>query len=453
MKKILLFILILAVYGTVSAQLRLTEQFLNPPFTTSGNLGTLNSWVQTGTGTDVQVNYRADNTGALVYPGYSSGRTSVSIARYTPGSSGTDPYKNFNATVSTNSNTVVFLSFVIRVSAAQTDYCVAFRTGAGDYLGRIFVRSTAVAPGVNFGIETNSSNNVDWTGLYSYNTTYLLVMRYDINDADNDDDVYLWVNPVLTSEPLPGTQQADVSNTGDDDNTTLSALAIRQAGNNACAAQLDAFRVAIGTGQLTTAANASAAWSNLAPQGAPLPVKLGGIKAYEKQSGIQLDWTAYSEENLSNYQVERSADGKTFEAIGSVAARNSFMETKYGWYDASPLAGVNFYRLKSIDIDSKSAYSSIVRVSLDKDSRTITIYPNPVQNGYLSFQSAGLSRGDYWIKITNAAGQQLYSSKFSHHGGAINQTIELPISIRSGMYSLQLESQEARIMSKSFIVQ
>ena len=55
----------------------------------------------------------------------------------------------------------------------------------------------------------------------------------------------------------------------------------------------------------------------------PLPVNLSNIRAFEKLQGIQIDWTAYQEQNLSHYSVERSADGITFTSIGQVASLNS----------------------------------------------------------------------------------------------------------------------------------
>ena len=184
-----------------------------------------------------------------------------------------------------------------------------------------------------------------------------------------------------------------------------------------------------------------------------LPVKLSNIKAYEKQSGIQIDWTAYSEENLSKYQIERSANGSVFTFIGEVTARNSMTETKYSFFDPNPLWGVNFYRLKTIDADSRFGFSSIIKVNLDKSVKDITVYPNPVTGGYVSLQSADLAKGNYTVKLFTDNGQQVYSQRFSHTGGAINETIQLPNGTKSGMYSMQLDNDAVKVMTKTFIVQ
>lgn len=185
----------------------------------------------------------------------------------------------------------------------------------------------------------------------------------------------------------------------------------------------------------------------------PLPVKFSGIKAFEKQSGIQIDWAAYNEENVDIYQVERSADGVLFVPIGDVDARNSVTETKYSFFDAAPLSGVNFYRLRNVDIDGKSGYSNIVKVSLDKSVKSITIYPNPVRGEFISLQSSDLGKGNYSVRVMNSAGQQVYMQRFSHTGGAINETIQLPSGMQSGIYILQLDKEGTKVLAKAFVVQ
>ena len=185
----------------------------------------------------------------------------------------------------------------------------------------------------------------------------------------------------------------------------------------------------------------------------PLPVRLGDIKAYEKQQGIHIDWTAYSEQNLSHYEIERSADGSSFAAAGTVTARNLSADTKYNWYDATPLRGTNFYRIKSVDADGQLTYSPVMKVNLDKSIKGFTVYPNPVTGGYLSVQSSDLSRGDYTVKIYSSGGQQVVAQRFNHSGGAVNKTIQLPAGTKAGVYSLYIESEGNRMLTKSFMVQ
>lgn len=185
----------------------------------------------------------------------------------------------------------------------------------------------------------------------------------------------------------------------------------------------------------------------------PLPVKIGSIKAYEKANGVQLDWTAFTEINLDKYIIERSADGRHFTAIGDVAAFNSPNESRYGFFDPSPLAGVSFYRLRNLDIDGRSDYSKIVRVDLGGKGGLINVYPNPAPSGTFISYNGNLAKGNYTARIFNASGQQVWVQKFSHSGGAINQTIQLPASVRPGMHNLQLDNEGTKVATRSFMVQ
>ncbi len=95
-----------------------------------------------------------------------------------------------------------------------------------------------------------------------------------------------------------------------------------------------------------------------------LPVKLSSFTGYRAGDKVNLKWVTESEINTSHYVIERSSDGRVFSTIGEVASLNSASQTVYNFVDQSPLAGRNYYRLKMVDNDDKSAYSNIVLVNM-----------------------------------------------------------------------------------------
>ena len=193
--------------------------------------------------------------------------------------------------------------------------------------------------------------------------------------------------------------------------------------------------------------------ANTAANQNPLPLTFGDMKGYAKNGGIQIDWTTYNEYNVDHYEVERSVNGTLqFETLGQTAAHNTSGKSEYRWLDATPVFGNNFYRIKSVDIDGKISYGVIIRVNLSSSGKDIVIYPNPVPNRYLSFQSGDLQKGNYVVKIMSSNGQAIYRQEFEHPGGAFSQTISLPASIKSGMYNLQLIKGN-EVINKTFIVQ
>jgi hypothetical protein len=187
--------------------------------------------------------------------------------------------------------------------------------------------------------------------------------------------------------------------------------------------------------------------------GAVLPVKFGSIKAYEKQNGIQLDWKVYTEYNVKGYQIERSADGRTYITVGSLPALyNNTSDGDYGFFDANPLSGTSYYRIKNTDLDGKSAYSIVIRVNRNKTIHGLSLYPNPVVNGIVLLQGSDLIRGNYKINIFGANGQVIYKQQIIHNGGTISHTIELPSTISKGVYMLSVKDENGNIIFKDKLV-
>jgi len=107
-----------------------------------------------------------------------------------------------------------------------------------------------------------------------------------------------------------------------------------------------------------------------------LPVKLDNFEAANDGSGIKLNWSSSEEKGVARYEVERSADGVNFRAIGSVTADN---RRNYSFVDVQPTSANNFYRLRMIDVDGVSRISHIVSVK-SKVGKGIETYPNPVRD-------------------------------------------------------------------------
>jgi len=74
-----------------------------------------------------------------------------------------------------------------------------------------------------------------------------------------------------------------------------------------------------------------------------------------------LYWTADNEANLKEYQVEKSLDGVNFSLGGTVTAMNDPGNLGYTFLDPSPVATVEYYRLKMVSsTNTASQYSKII---------------------------------------------------------------------------------------------
>lgn len=148
--------------------------------------------------------------------------------------------------------------------------------------------------------------------------------------------------------------------------------------------------------------------SDIAVEGAPLqnlllPVNFSFFKASKQEDFSALSWQTSSETNNDYFNVERSADGKSFETIGKVAGNGTTTETQnYEFLDRTPHTGLNYYRLKQVDFNGAFEYSKIETVDFrDGTEGDVSIFPNPS----VDYVQVSLDRAYDGVRVTNQLGQ------------------------------------------------
>ncbi|MEO7048057.1 MAG: T9SS type A sorting domain-containing protein, partial [Ferruginibacter sp.] len=129
--------------------------------------------------------------------------------------------------------------------------------------------------------------------------------------------------------------------------------------------------------------------------GIVLPVKLTSFEAQKSSSTVKVSWITAQEENSSYFVVQHSINGRSWTDIGRVNATGfTTTSTSYGFIDNNPNIGINLYRLKQVDKDGKTDYSSI-RSVLFSQGYEVLITPNPATtyiNVYLSRNTNTVSK-------------------------------------------------------------
>jgi hypothetical protein len=110
----------------------------------------------------------------------------------------------------------------------------------------------------------------------------------------------------------------------------------------------------------------------------PLPVQLVSFSGRSiNDQYVALQWATASEENSDHFEIERSGDGVRFVTVlVSKAAGNSNTFRHYTAEDHAAGQGINYYRLKEVDMDERFAYSPVVLVRLGKGNAPL-LSPNP----------------------------------------------------------------------------
>jgi hypothetical protein len=113
----------------------------------------------------------------------------------------------------------------------------------------------------------------------------------------------------------------------------------------------------------------------------PLPIVLNYFTAVvTAKKKVDLNWATSQEVGAAYFEVERSADGDSWNAISSVAAIGDSDERQlYTIRDETPLAGTSYYRLRQVD-RTGLAYSSGVQTVTLKGSteQGFSFSPNPI---------------------------------------------------------------------------
>lgn len=92
-----------------------------------------------------------------------------------------------------------------------------------------------------------------------------------------------------------------------------------------------------------------------------LPIELLELQVRDEGGEAVVEWTTGSEQGNARFEVQRSADGSSFNTIGAVpAAGPSVTSAEYSFKDGSPCSGTSYYRLRIIDQDGTSSTSALV---------------------------------------------------------------------------------------------
>lgn len=115
------------------------------------------------------------------------------------------------------------------------------------------------------------------------------------------------------------------------------------------------------------------------------PVKLVNFAGKTTAEGNTLTWQTTEEVINKGFEIEKSRDAQSFQKVGFIKGYGDTMNDQmYSFTDVSPFT-TTYYRLKQLDFDGRSTYSSIIVVK--KGGHSANVYPNPAR-GELHIQSA-----------------------------------------------------------------
>lgn len=175
-----------------------------------------------------------------------------------------------------------------------------------------------------------------------------------------------------------------------------------------------------------------------------LPLTLSQLTGAIKDDGNQLFWAAYDQGGVKYFEVETSPDGQKFLTISDKIESTGRFTDAYKWLHEQPASGANYYRVKATEKSGKIVYTNVVKLVNNADNN----WKYFVQNNTLSVFNTSVEKGNVNFRVMNMAGQAIATKAVQHPGGAINQTIQLPVGT-NGVQVLQIFEGE---QSQSFKV-
>ena len=183
--------------------------------------------------------------------------------------------------------------------------------------------------------------------------------------------------------------------------------------------------------------------ANITLTGTPLPVELASFSAEARGPVAHLAWTTASEKNNAGFDVEASADGRTFRRLGWVAGQGSSSTAHTYQFDDGTLATAAgplvYYRLRQLDADGTATFSPVHTVAVPAGrTAQLQLWPNPAHG---TVTVGGLAPGQP-VQLLDLTGRVVLQAVQPADGTLL---LALPAGLTPGMYVVRSGSQSRRL--------
>ncbi len=178
---------------------------------------------------------------------------------------------------------------------------------------------------------------------------------------------------------------------------------------------------------------------------ASLPVELLYFRGAAVETGIRLDWSTATEFQNDFFTLERSADAIAFSPLANIPGESFSTAVKtYGYLDAHPLPGLNYYRLRQTDRDGSETALGTVAIRFGKPEPLVRVYPNPAAGDRIYIATENLEAGERMeLVLTDLTGRQVTRQELEIAGPVSPSTLLLS-GVDTGVYLLWIYAAEDR---------
>jgi hypothetical protein len=150
-----------------------------------------------------------------------------------------------------------------------------------------------------------------------------------------------------------------------------------------------------------------------------LPVNFLKLSATRGQDATLINWEVKDEFQVDRYEVERSVDGRIFSLAGTVKAVGA---DGYHYADRNISTSKTWYRIKSVDLDGSSKYSSVVLAN-GATAKSVNIYKSAIGVVTINHPAAGRNA---MVSVYSPDGKLLMKKKAVLNGSITELNVGSP---------------------------
>ncbi|MCF2486755.1 choice-of-anchor D domain-containing protein [Dyadobacter sp. CY347] len=294
--------------------------------------------------------------------------------------------------------------------------------------------------------------NLENAGIFTNYGVFKYKENTGSESVSNNTDASVIVNdgPAAKIFTFGGTYNGTISGIYKDENATLPAGTITTATNTFLPKDLTAEIHAL----YVKIIPAGSACEYIVPfqfdNTASLPVTLvsfSGKKSAENENTLK--WVTSDEKNFDRFEVQSSADARSFQTIGNVTGSESQSTSfsEYQFVDQN-IWSTSYYRLKMIDKDATFSYSKVIVVSDHGSAEEISvvgkIYPNP-SIGDVFVDVMAVKPETWHITILDVTGRIIFTENRDLQTGINKIKLQTP---SSGLNLIKFENGKESVVRK-----
>ena len=176
-----------------------------------------------------------------------------------------------------------------------------------------------------------------------------------------------------------------------------------------------------------------------------LSVQLTSFKVDSRNGNVGLHWKTMPEQNLMQFEIEYSDDGKYYHNLGFIPARNSINGDFYEFEHPVSYSDSAFYRLKIVDNNRRWLYTNPVLYHVNKIT-AFFVYPSVITTHIMNIF---LNDPFYSLEVVSMNGTVMLKQNLSGKTGRIN--VPLSANLSAGTYIVQLKNYDKTITQKIII--